>query len=429
MSFFAYKKGDMHAEGVALKTIAQQVGTPFYCYSAGALRAALGEFNRGMKGMNASVCYAMKANSSLAVIKTFAEMGAGADIVSEGEMRRALAAGVPGERIIYSGVGKKATELMAALQAGVGQINVESVAELETLNAVAGQLGVKAAITIRVNPDVDAKTHAKITTGKKGNKFGIDLNLARDAFAIAAKLPHLNVVGIAMHIGSQLTTLAPYAKSITKVGKFIAQLRADGHKIDRFDIGGGLGITYKKEKPPSIAAFLAVVKKATKGLDCELTFEPGRRLVGEAGVLVGEVILVKPGASKTFVIVDAAMNDLIRPTLYEAWHDIVPVRQPRPGAATIRCDIVGPICESGDYLAQNRDLPRLSAGDLVMVRSAGAYGAVMASSYNSRPLVPEVMVDGTRFAVTRPRPSIDDMLSAERIPAWMTNGGVENAKT
>jgi diaminopimelate decarboxylase len=419
MSFFAYKKGDMHAEGVALKTIAQQVGTPFYCYSAGALRAALGEFNRGMKGMNASVCYAMKANSSLAVIKTFAEMGAGADIVSEGEMRRALAAGVPGSRIIYSGVGKKATELMAALQAGVGQINVESVAELETLNAVAGQLGVKAAITIRVNPDVDAKTHAKITTGKKGNKFGIDLNLARDAFAIAGKLPHLNVVGIAMHIGSQLTTLGPYQRSIKKVAKFIAQLRADGHKIDRFDIGGGLGITYKKEKPPTIAEFLDVVKKATEGLDCELTFEPGRRLVGEAGVLVGEVILVKPGASKTFVIVDAAMNDLVRPTLYDAWHDIVPVRQPRPGAATIRCDIVGPICESGDYLAQNRDLPRLSAGDLIMVRSAGAYGAVMASSYNSRPLAPEVMVDGTRFAVTRPRPSIDDMLAAERFPSWM----------
>jgi diaminopimelate decarboxylase len=422
MSFFAYRKGDMHAEGVALKTIAQQVGTPFYCYSAGALRAALGEFNRGMKGMNASVCYAMKANSSLAVIKLFAEMGAGADIVSEGEMKRALAAGVPPERIIFSGVGKKATELMAALQAGVGQINVESVAELETLNAVAGQLGKRADITIRVNPDVDARTHAKITTGKKGNKFGIDLNLARDAFAIAGKLPHLNVVGIAMHIGSQLTTLAPYAKSITKVAKFIAQLRIDGHKIDRFDIGGGLGIVYKKEKPPSIADFLAVVKKATRGLDCELTFEPGRRLVGEAGVLVGEVILVKPGASKTFVIVDAAMNDLIRPTLYDAWHDILPVRQPRPGAATIRCDIVGPICESGDYLAQNRDLPRLSAGDLVMVRSAGAYGAVMASSYNTRPLAPEVMVDGTRFAVTRPRPSIEDMLSAERIPQWMKNG-------
>ncbi|MBS0538632.1 MAG: diaminopimelate decarboxylase [Proteobacteria bacterium] len=419
MSFFTYKKGEMHAEGVALKTIAQQVGTPFYCYSTGALRAALGEFTRGMKGMNASVCYAMKANSSLAVIKTFADMGAGADIVSEGEMKRALAAGVPARKIIYSGVGKKATELMSALQSGVGQINVESVAELETLNAVAGQLGKRADITIRVNPDVDAKTHAKITTGKKGNKFGIDLNLARDAFAQAGKLPHLRVVGVAMHIGSQLTTLAPYAKSISKVAKFIAQLREDGHRIDRFDIGGGLGIVYKKEKPPSIADFLAMVKKATKGLDCELTFEPGRRLVGEAGVLVGEVILVKPGASKTFVIVDAAMNDLIRPTLYDAWHDIVPVRQPRPDAATIRCDIVGPICESGDYLAQNRDLPRLSAGDLVMVRSAGAYGAVMASTYNTRPLVPEVMVDGTRFAVTRPRPSIEDIFSAERYPPWM----------
>lgn len=419
MSFFAYRKGEMHAEGVALKAIAQQVGTPFYCYSAGALRAALGEFTRGMKGMNASVHYALKANSSLAVIKTFAEMGAGADIVSEGEMRRALAAGVPANRIIYSGVGKKATELMAALQSGVGQINVESVAELETLNAVAGQLGKRVDITIRVNPDVDARTHAKITTGKKGNKFGIDLNLARDAFAQAGRLPHLRVVGVAMHIGSQLTTLTPYAKSIGKVAKFIAQLRADGHRIDRFDVGGGLGIVYRKEKPPSIAAFLAMVRKATKGLDCELSFEPGRRLVGEAGVLVGEVILVKPGASKTFVIVDAAMNDLIRPTLYDAWHDIVPVRQPRPDAATIRCDIVGPICESGDYLAQNRDLPRLSAGDLVMVRSAGAYGAVMASSYNTRPLVPEVMVDGTRFAVTRPRPSIEDMLSAERYPPWM----------
>jgi diaminopimelate decarboxylase len=411
----------MHAEGVALKTIAQQVGTPFYCYSAGALRAAMAEFNRGMKGMNASVNYALKANSSLAVIKLFAEMGAGADIVSEGEMKRALAAGVKPGRIIYSGVGKKATELMAALQAGVGQINVESVAELETLNAVAGQLGVKAAITIRVNPDVDARTHAKITTGKKGNKFGIDIDLAREAYAVAGKLPHLNVVGIAMHIGSQLTTLGPYQRSIKKVAKFIAQLRADGHRIDRFDIGGGLGIVYKKEKPPTIADFLAVVKKETKGLGCELAFEPGRRLVGEAGVLVGEVILVKPGASKTFVIVDAAMNDLIRPTLYDAWHDIVPVRQPRPGAATIRCDIVGPICESGDYLAQNRDLPRLSAGDLIMVRSAGAYGAVMGSTYNTRPLAPEVMVDGTRFAVTRPRPSIEDMLSAERMPAWMEN--------
>ena len=361
----------------------------------------------------------MKANSNLAVVRLFGEMGAGADIVSVGEMRRALAAGIPAKRIIYSGVGKKASELMAALQAGVGQINVESSAEIETLNAVAAQLGVKAAITIRVNPDVDAGTHAKITTGRKENKFGIDIDLAREAFALAGRQPHLEVVGVAMHIGSQLTSLEPYRAAIVRVRELIGQLRADGHRIDRFDIGGGLGIVYADEKPPSIAEFMAVVARETDGLGCELTFEPGRRLVGEAGVLVSEVILVKPGSAKTFVIVDAAMNDLIRPTLYEAWHDILPVRQPRQDTATIRCDIVGPICESGDFLAQNRDLPPLAAGDLVMIRSAGAYGAVMASSYNSRPLAPEVMVDGTRFAVIRPRPTIDEMLLAERFPPWM----------
>jgi diaminopimelate decarboxylase len=419
MTFFAYKDGEMHAEGVALRTIAQQVGTPFYCYSAAALRQAWQEFADAMKGLNANLCYALKANSNLAVIKIFGDLGAGADIVSVGEMQRALAAGIPGSRIIYSGVGKKASELAAALQMGVGQINVESSVELETLNAVAGQLGVKADITIRVNPDIDAGTHAKITTGRKENKFGIDIDLARDAFAKAGKLANLRVVGIAMHIGSQLTTLDPYRAAIVRVRDLIPQLRADGHRIDRFDIGGGLGIVYADERPPPIADFVQIVRKETEGLGCELTFEPGRRLVGEAGILVSEVILVKPGVSKTFIIVDAAMNDLIRPTLYEAWHDILPVRQPRPDAATIRCDIVGPICESGDYLAQNRDLPALSAGELIMVRSAGAYGAVMASSYNSRPLAPEVLVDGTRFAVTRPRPTIEEMISAERFPPWM----------
>ena len=419
MSFFAYRNGEMHAEGVTLASIATQVGTPFYCYSAGALRAGWQEFADGIKGMNASVCYAMKANSNLAVIRLLGELGAGADIVSVGEMKRALAAGIAPERIIYSGVGKKPSELMAALQAGVGQINVESSAELETLNAVAGQLGVKAAIAIRVNPDVDARTHAKITTGRKENKFGIDIDLARDAFALAGRLPNLDVVGVAMHIGSQLTSVDPYRDAIVRVRELVGQLRQDGHSIERFDIGGGLGIVYADEKPPSIADFMAMVKRETEGLGCELTFEPGRRLVGEAGVLVSEVILVKPGVSKTFVIVDAAMNDLIRPTLYEAWHDIVPLRQPRPDAATIRCDIVGPVCESGDFLAQNRDLAPLSAGDLIMVRSAGAYGAVMASSYNSRPLAPEVMVDGTRFAVTRPRPTVEEMISTERFPPWM----------
>ena len=422
MSFFKYQDGEMHAEGVSLAAISAQVGTPFYCYSAGALRAAWREFADGIKGiknMNASVCYAMKANSNLAVVRLFGEMGAGADIVSVGEMQRALAAGIPAKRIIYSGVGKKASELMAALQVGVGQINVESSAEIETLNAVAAQLGVKAAITIRVNPDVDAGTHAKITTGRKENKFGIDIDLAREAFALAGRQPHLEVVGVAMHIGSQLTSLEPYRAAIARVRELIGQLRTDGHRIERFDIGGGLGIVYADEKLPSIAEFMAVVARETDGLGCELTFEPGRRLVGEAGVLVSEVILVKPGAAKTFVIVDAAMNDLIRPTLYEAWHDILPVREPRQDTATIRCDIVGPICESGDFLAQNRDLPPLAAGDLVMIRSAGAYGAVMASSYNTRPLAPEVMVDGTRFAVIRPRPTIDEMLQAERFPSWM----------
>jgi diaminopimelate decarboxylase len=419
MNFFTYKNGEMHAENVALKAIAAQVGTPFYCYSAGALRSAWQEFAQGIKGMNASICYALKANSNLAVVKLFGDLGAGADIVSVGEMRRALAAGIPASRIVYSGVGKKASELAAALEAGVGQINVESSAELETLNSVAGQLGVKTDITIRVNPDVDANTHAKITTGRKENKFGVDIDLARDAFALAGRLPNLRVVGVAMHIGSQLTSLEPYRAAIVRVRELIAQLRADGHRIERFDIGGGLGIVYADEQPPSIATFTSLVAKETEGLDCELTFEPGRRLVGEAGVLVSEVILVKPGVSKTFVIVDAAMNDLIRPTLYEAWHDILPVRESRQNTAKIRCDIVGPICESGDYLAQNRDLAPLAAGDLLMVRSAGAYGAVMASTYNSRPLAPEVMVDGTRFAVTRPRPSIDEMISTERFPPWM----------
>jgi diaminopimelate decarboxylase len=422
MKFFDYKNEELHAEGVAVRLIASKVGTPFYCYSAGALRAAWQEFADAIKstnGMKASVCYAMKANSSLAVIKLFGDLGAGADIVSVGEMRRALAAGIPAERIIFSGVGKKPSELADALEAGVGQINVESSAELETLSAVGGQLGLVADITIRVNPDVDAKTHAKITTGRKENKFGIDIDLAREAFALAGRLPNLRVVGVAMHIGSQLTSLDPYRDAVVRMRGLIQELRADGHRIDRFDIGGGLGIVYSDEKPPSIAEFMQVVGKETAGLGCDLTFEPGRRLVGEAGVLVSEVILVKPGVSKTFVVVDAAMNDLIRPTLYEAWHDILPADEPRPGVATIRCDIVGPICESGDYLALNRDLPTLSAGDLVMIRSAGAYGAVMASSYNSRPLVPEVMVDGMRFAVTRPRPSIDEMISAERFPPWM----------
>ena len=420
MSFFAYKNGEMHAEGVALAAIAAQVGTPFYCYSAGALRAAWREFADGIKGMKASVCYAMKANSSLAVVRLFGELGAGADIVSVGEMRRALAAGIPAKRIVYSGVGKKASELMAALQAGVGQINVESSAELETLNAVAAQLGVKAAITLRVNPDVDAGTHAKITTGRKENKFGIDIDLAREAFALAGRLPNLTVVGVAMHIGSQLTSLEPYRAAIVRVRELIGELRADGHRIDRFDIGGGLGIVYAERAAALDRRLPGDGGQGNRraGLRIDLRARPpaGRRggRAGERG---------DPREARRF----QDFRDCRR--RHERSHPADPLRgmarysagsrTASQDAATIRCDIVGPICESGDYLAQNRDLPPLAAGDLVMIRSAGAYGAVMASTYNSRPLVPEVMVDGTRFAVTRPRPTIDEMLSAERFPPWM----------
>ena len=418
MHHFSYRGGVLHAEDVAVPRIAEEVGTPFYCYSSATLTRHYEVFKAAFPP-STLIAYSAKANGNIAVLKTLAKLGAGADVVSGGELKKALAAGIPANRIVFSGVGKTRAEMKAALEAGIYQFNVEGEPELDVLNEVALSLNMRAPVALRVNPDVDARTHAKITTGKKGNKFGIDIDLARDAFTMAGKLPNLRVVGVAMHIGSQLEKLTPYRASIKKVRGLIKQLRADGHRIDRFDIGGGLGIVYRKEKPPSIADFLAMVAKETQGLDCELTFEPGRRLVGEAGVLVGEVILVKPGVSRTFVIVDAAMNDLIRPTLYEAWHDIQPVRQPRPDAAKIRCDVVGPICESGDYLAQNRDLPPLSAGDLIMVRSAGAYGAVMASTYNSRPLVPEVLVDGTRFAVVRPRPSIDEMLAVERVPSWI----------
>jgi diaminopimelate decarboxylase len=419
MTGFAYRDGAMHAEGVALSRIALEVGTPVYVYSAAMLRANYRAFADAMKGLDAEVHYAVKANSNLAVIRTFAGMGAGADIVSEGEMRRALAAGVPADHIVFSGVGKKPSELRAALEAGIRQINVESRYELDVLDGVAGSLGKRTDIAIRVNPDVDAGTHAKITTGKKENKFGIDIDLAREAYAYAAGKPNLRVRGIAMHIGSQITDMEPYRQAIRRVREFVGQLRADGLDISRFDVGGGLGITYRDEKPVPIDAFVGMVRQETGNMGCALSFEPGRRLVGDAGVLVGEVIVVKPGVARTFVVVDAAMNDLIRPTLYEAWHDIVPARQPAANADEIVTDIVGPICESGDFLAQKRTMPPLAAGDLVVVKSAGAYGAAMSSTYNSRPLVPETLVDGDRYAVVRPRQTYEQLLGADRVPTWL----------
>ncbi|MCW5747526.1 MAG: diaminopimelate decarboxylase [Alphaproteobacteria bacterium] len=422
MDPFAYRNGELLAEDVPLARIAREVGTPAYVYSLAALRANYRAFADAMRGLDADLHYAVKANSNLAVIRAFAALGAGADIVSIGEMRRALAAGVAPADIVFSGVGKKTSELREALQAGVRQINVESRAELDMLDAAAGDLDRTAEIAIRVNPDVDAKTHAKITTGRKENKFGIDIDLARAAYAHAGAKPNLRVVGVAMHIGSQIMSLDPYRESLRKLRSLIGDLRADGHRIERLDLGGGYGIVYRREsneQPFAVAAYVDMVRQETAGLGCRLSFEPGRSLVGNAGVLLGEVILVKPGSARTFVVVDAAMNDLLRPTLYEAWHDIVPVRQTAAGASTTITDIVGPICESGDYLAQNRAMPPLASGDVIAVKTAGAYGAVMASTYNSRPLAPEVLVDGARYDVIRRRQTVDDLLAMDRVPSWL----------
>ncbi|HKU97208.1 MAG TPA: diaminopimelate decarboxylase [Vineibacter sp.] len=422
MEPFVYRGGEMVAENVPLARIAREVGTPAYVYSLAALRANYQAFAASMRGLDAELHYAVKANSNLAVIRAFAAQGAGADIVSIGEMRRALAAGVAASNIVFSGVGKKEAELRQALEAGVRQINVESRAELDTLDAVAGSLGRVADIAIRVNPDVDAKTHAKITTGRKGNKFGIDIDLAREAYAHAASKKNLRPIGVAMHIGSQILALEPYRDSIRKLRGLVGDLRADGHDIQRLDLGGGYGIVYRhqsNERPFAVGDYMEMVRQETEGLGCALSFEPGRSLVGNAGVLLGEVILVKPGTARTFVIVDAAMNDLIRPTLYDAWHDILPLKEPPRDTSLAETDIVGPICESGDYLAQNRPMPPLAAGDVVVVKSAGAYGAVMSSTYNTRPLVPEVLVDGDRYDVIRPRQSLDDLIAADRVPDWL----------
>jgi diaminopimelate decarboxylase len=422
MEAFVYRDGELFAEDVALARIAREVGTPVYVYSLAALRANYRAFAAAMRGLDAEIHYAVKANSNLAVIRAFVALGAGADIVSIGEMRRALAAGVAASDIVFSGVGKKTDELREAVQAGVRQINVESRAELDMLDAVVRELGRTVDIAIRVNPDVDAKTHAKITTGRKENKFGIDIDLARAAYAHAGTKSGLRVIGVAMHIGSQILTLDPYRDAIRKLRGLVDELRADGHRIDRLDLGGGYGIVYREdsnERPFAVGDYMDMVRRETDGLGCRLSFEPGRCLVGNTGVLLGEVILVKPGAARTFVVVDAAMNDLIRPTLYEAWHDIAPVKAPPAGATTTVSDIVGPICESGDYLAQNRPMPPLAAGDVLAVKSAGAYGAVMASTYNTRPMVPEVLVDGGRYDVVRPRQLLDDLIAADRVPSWL----------
>ncbi len=423
MNHFDYRNGALHAEDVDLRDIAKAVGTPFYCYSRATLTRHFEVFRAAFADTSALVCYAMKANSNQAVLRVLAQLGAGMDVVSEGELRRAQAAGVPGKRITFSGVGKTAREINLALDAGILCFNVESEPELQAISAIAAARGLRAPISIRVNPDVDAKTHAKISTGKSENKFGIPISQARAVYAQAAKLPGIAVTGVDMHIGSQITDLQPFDDAFTLLADFVAQLRADGHHIHHLDLGGGLGIPYRASDDPASYhpdLYAAIVKARLGHLGCDLVFEPGRLIVGNAGVLVTDVIYVKHGEGRQFVIVDAAMNDLIRPTLYEAHHDILPVVEPDLSAPQMIADIVGPVCETGDYLAQNRSMPAPRAGDLLAVMSAGAYGAVQAGTYNSRALVPEVLVDGSQFAVIRPRESIDALIALDVVPDWLS---------
>jgi diaminopimelate decarboxylase len=419
MHHFHAINGVLHAEDVDLRTIADAVGTPFYCYSSATLERHFRVFSQAFNH-KALICYAMKANSNQAVLTLFARLGAGMDVVSEGELHRAIAAGVPGNRITFSGVGKTLREIDYALDQDILCFNVESEPELRVLSARAVAKGKVARIALRVNPDVDAKTHAKISTGKSENKFGIPISKAREAYAEAARLPHIQVSGVDMHIGSQITDLQPFDDAFALLAEFVLQLRRDGHVIDHLDLGGGLGIPYhdNNEPPPHPDDYARIVAKHTDALGCNLIFEPGRLLVGNAGILVTEVVYVKSGENKTFVIVDAGMNDLIRPTLYEAYHEVRPLVT-RATSPHIKADIVGPVCETGDYLALNRSMETPHAGDRLAIMSAGAYGAVQAGTYNSRALVPEVLVQGNEFAVIRPRPSIEDLIGLDRVPHWL----------
>jgi diaminopimelate decarboxylase len=421
MHHFAYRNGVMHAEGVDLRRIAAQVATPFYCYSTATLERHFRVFSAAFADRDALVCYAVKANSNQAVLRSLGELGAGMDIVSEGELRRALQAGVPGERIVFSGVAKTRQEMAFALDNGILCFNVESEPELYSLSEVAISKGMRAPISIRVNPDVDAKTHKKISTGKSENKFGIPIARAREVYAEAARLKGLTVTGVDMHIGSQIIDLSPYDNATALLAELARDLMAEGHRLHHIDVGGGLGIPYREdnEPPPDPEAYAQIIKRHTHDLGLKLVFEIGRMIVGNAGVLVTQVIYVKEGAGRTFVIVDAAMNDLMRPTLYDAYHEVRPVIEPAVGAERVVVDVVGPVCETGDYLALGRDLPEVKAGDLLAVMTAGAYGAVQASTYNSRRLVPEILVKGAEFAVVRARPSYEDLIGLDQMPPWI----------
>jgi diaminopimelate decarboxylase len=421
MHHFAYKGGVLHAEDVDLRAIANDVGTPLYCYASATLERHYRVFKEAFGKADVLVCYSAKANSNQAVIKTLARLGAGVDIVSAGELKRALAAGVPGERIVFSGVGKTRDDLAAGLKANVLSFNVESEDELKALSEIATAMGRTAAVSVRVNPDVDALTHAKISTGRFDNKFGIPISWARDVYARAARLPGISIAGVDMHIGSQIVDLKPVDDAARLIADLARTLMADGHRLRHIDFGGGLGIPYRADNdpPPDPAAYAAAILKHAGVLGLKLLFEPGRLIAGNAGILLTRVIYVKKGEGKTFIIVDAAMNDLIRPTLYEAHHDILPVIEARPDQARMVADVVGPVCETGDFLALGRDLPAPAAGDLLAFMTAGAYGAVQAGTYNTRPLVPEVLVRGERFAIVRPRLDVDAIIALDRLPDWL----------
>ena len=420
MHHFAYRAGVLHAEDVDLSNVAKCVGTPLYCYSTATLQRHYRVLAEAFEGQNALICFAVKANSNQAVLATLAQLGAGMDVVSEGVLRRAMAAGVAPEKIIFAGVGKTRSEMAYALKQGILGFNVESEPELRALNEVAGELGRKAPIAIRVNPDVDAKTHAKISTGKSENKFGVPFAEARALYDLAAELPALDIVGIHMHIGSQITDLAPMRAAFTLMRQLAKELLAAGYQLRHLDLGGGLGIPYDANDPPPPHPrdYAAIIVECLGDLGLQLVLEPGRMIAANSGVLLTRVIHVKEGADRTFLIVDAAMNDLLRPTLYEAHHDIWPVREDLKSMPPVVQDIVGPVCETGDYIALERSLPPFSEGDLVAVMAAGAYGAVMSSTYNSRPLVPEVLVKGEDFAVVRPRQSYDELIGLDRLPDW-----------